>query len=122
MRNKAKNELKMYFNDIKKRLTCSYPLRIAFIRDFSSTVNMFIEENNTEAIEDIINHFGTPEEIAENFYSVNDISKLKKKAKIYSLVISALLVLSVLLVVFIVYAIIFIFQNGGGIIIKNYER
>ncbi len=115
-----KKESKAYLDDIKKCLTCSSSLRTTFIRDLSSRVDMYIEENNIESIDDIIKYFGTPNEIAENFYSVNDINKLKRKAKIHTLIITALLILTVLLVVFVVYAIIFIDQNGGGITINNY--
>lgn len=119
---KTKKELRTYLNEIKHCLTCPYSLKTAFIKDFSSRVNAYIEENDTETIDDIIDYFGTPGEIAENFYSVNDIGKLKKKAKIYSLIIATLSVLSVLLVILVVYSVLFIFQNGGGIIINNYER
>lgn len=108
MNPKMNKEIAAYCKKVKKLLVCQYSLKCAFISDFKSRIQDYIEEagSDTVNIEDIIRQFGTPDVVAESFCNIGDITELRKKARKYTLykivtiiAITALILASVLLIV-----------------------
>ena len=99
-----KSDLKKYYTSIKKNLSCSFNMKSVFIKD--------LEENPNSTIENIIENFGTPEEIAKSFDKDNEYYKRKAKKRL--IVEIALLVLLVVAIIVSSIVICNLIQNLGG--------
>lgn len=103
MNQQLNKDIKNYCNAIKRSLNCSKSMKHAFISEFKNRIYEFADEQKDEnvTIQDIENHFGKPKEIAQAFYSTEDMAFLRKKARrhVYFKIISfALLVVVVVLI------------------------
>lgn len=104
-------DYKRFLKEIKKELTCSPNLKLAFIHDFKEQIKDVINEQDI-TINDVITNFGNPKEIASSFESHNDLQRLNKIAKKYKYLKLLVLILSVIVVIALVFIIYFlIFQN-----------
>lgn len=88
----SKKDLRKYYKEIRKELTCSFRVKCEFISELKCSVKEYIHSNLDVEINDIINHFGTPNEIASNFSDIN-IKKLMRKANIRLAIIIILCIL-----------------------------
>lgn len=107
-----KSDLKKYYTSIKKNLSCSFNMKSVFIKDLNDKVSDFLEENPNSTIENIIENFGTPEEIAKSFDKDNEYYKRKAKKRL--IVEIALLVLLVVAIIVSSIVICNLIQNLGG--------
>lgn len=82
---KINKDIKKYCSEIKKQLSCSNSIKLAFISELKNRIYEYIEEHPGEeiTISDIENRFGTPENIALSFTSTEDMQYLHKKARKY---------------------------------------
>lgn len=97
-----KKDIKKYCDTIKKALNCPKSMKYAFVTEFRSRVLEFVDEHENTSISDIEKHFGTSESIAKSFYSIDDMTILRKKAKKY-IFYKVLAVVLFLLLIVIVY-------------------
>ncbi len=72
-----KRAIRQYIRDIKSNLCCPFPMKRALL----NTVKQRINEFEPQTIEDLYHEIGSPETIAANIDSVEDIGHLRKKAK-----------------------------------------
>lgn len=105
MKKTINKEIKKYCHEIKKQLTCSSNIKLAFISELKTRIYEYIEEHSNEEITifDIENRFGTPEDIALSFASTEDMQYLRKKAKnyIFYKVLSVILLLALIVTAYI---------------------
>ena len=73
------NELKTYYRQINRLLSCKGGEKKAITDRIRSDIGCYIEENPNVTFEDINKKFGSPEQIAEQFYSTDLEEKLAKK-------------------------------------------
>ncbi len=107
-----KNDLKIYYTSIKKNLSCSFNMKSVFMKDFSDRVSDFLEEKPNSTIDNIIDNFGTPEEIAKSFDKDNEY--LNRKAKNRLIIEIVLLILLVVAIAISSYVICTILNELGG--------
>lgn len=95
-------EIKKYCSEIKRHLTCSSNIKLAFISELKNRIYEYIDEHHSEeiTISDIENRFGTPENIALSFSSTEDMQYLHKKAKKYIFYKILSIILLLMLIVF----------------------
>lgn len=95
-------EIKKYCFEIKRHLTCSSNIKLAFISELKNRIYEYIDEHPSEEITifDIENRFGTPENIALSFSSTEDMQYLYKKAKKYIFYKILSIILLLMLIVF----------------------
>lgn len=107
MKKAINKDIKKYCTEIKKQLSCSNNIKLAFISEFKNRIHEYIEEHPGEeiTISDIENRFGTPENIALSFTSTEDMQYLHKKARKY-IFYKVLSVVLLLLLVVVLYALI----------------
>ena len=89
-------DVKRYKRQIKANLLCSTKLSKQFLADFYDTVDIYVEESGVTRIEEIRDHFGSPEQIARSFLAETDVSVIRrrmrqKQALIYLLIAALLL-------------------------------
>ncbi len=93
-----KKELKKYYTSIKKNLSCSFNMKLVFIKELNDSVFDFLEENPNSTMENIIENFGTPEEIAKSFDKENEYYKRKSRNRlIIEIGLLALLVIAIII-------------------------
>lgn len=107
-----KNDFKKYYTSIKKNLSCSFNMKSVFIKDLDDRVSDFLEDNPNATMENIIENFGTPEEIAKSFDKDNEY--YKRKARYRLLIEIALLVLLVVAITISSIVICNILNDLGG--------
>lgn len=107
-----KNDLKKYYSFIKKNLSCSFNMKSVFIKDLNDRIYEFLEENPDSTIDDIIENFGAPVEIAKSFDK--DSEYLKKKTKNRLIIEIVLLVLLITTISISCYFICTILNDLGG--------
>ncbi|MCH5191558.1 MAG: hypothetical protein J1F23_05270 [Oscillospiraceae bacterium] len=96
-----RNEIKKYIKETKSLLFCDSKTLKSFLKDFENDVVDFADDNGVADIQQIIEHFGTPDQVARGFFETTNLRKIKKRLQIkqYILcgVISALLIWAVCL-------------------------
>ncbi|MDE5715584.1 MAG: hypothetical protein K2I42_05560 [Anaeroplasmataceae bacterium] len=98
-----KKELKKYYNSIRKNLACSFNMKSVFISEFNSRVYDYLEENPNQTIENVIEYFGSPEEIAKSFDKDNEYYKSKARNRlILEIILITLLIVSILVSCFVI--------------------
>ncbi len=96
-------EIKKYTRATKRFLDCPKNYRDKFIKEMEHDLAQFIQENDSVEIVDIINYFGTPEELARTYLecvSNKDIKTYKFKRKRYYTLLGS--ILSIIVIVTIV--------------------
>ncbi len=78
-----KSELRKYLNCVKKELICSSSIKQNYIRELKSQINDFAEQKGDLTLDMLYTEFGSPKEIADIFWSKEDLESLNKKAKKY---------------------------------------
>lgn len=105
MKKAINKDIKKYCTEIKKQLSCSNNIKLAFISELKNRIYEYIEEHPGEeiTISDIENRFGTPENIALSFASTEDMQYLHKKARkyIFYKVLSVVLLMAFIITVYI---------------------
>lgn len=107
-----KKDLKKYYTCIKKNMVCSFNMKSVFIKELNDRVSDFLEEKPNLTIDNIIDNFGTAEEIAKGFDKDNDY--YKRKAKNRLIIEIVLLVLLITAIAISCYFICKILTDLGG--------
>lgn len=77
--NNLNNSIDIYLQEIYKKLHISDKEKKAFLRYLKSDIYQFREDNPNITMADIYERFGTPDEVAENYYESIDTEDIQKK-------------------------------------------
>lgn len=87
-------ELKQYYHEIDKILSCNNRKKKNILESIKTSVECYLSENPDSSIDDVIERFGSPKEIADEYYysegSEAISAKMKKSKKILICVIATL--------------------------------
>lgn len=83
-------EIDNYIKNVGKNLLCSRELKKRYLRQFEAGVCEFIESNGISSMDEVIAHFGEPEDIAKNLMSYTDVSKMRRAISWKKLIIAFL--------------------------------
>lgn len=89
-------DLKIYKNEIKSKLICDSKVSKKFVEDLQNNIDNYIADNDVTSIEEIYNHFGTADDIANAFFETVDIKTVRKKIGLKKLI--AVLVVTVIII------------------------
>lgn len=96
--NILESQLKKYFCNVKKLLLCNSKNKSKILLDLKNNVYDYIENNPDTDFDNILEHFGTPNSIAEEFAAEMGSDYIKKaKFNIMSKII-VITILSVILI------------------------
>lgn len=91
--NKSLNkEIKKYIREINLNIICDFKTRRKYIGDLKASIYDYIDETNSESIDEIYSHFGTPQEIAKAFFEHADIRKIRKRMNFTRVVIIGVII------------------------------
>lgn len=99
---KCNKELRKYFKEIKKQ-TYMYNGSLRFLKELKDGVYSYIAENPNICINDIHEKYGTPSELAKEFFQEVDMETYKRKTMlakyVRQILITCFILLAVLLLV-----------------------
>lgn len=99
---KGNKELRKYFKEIKKQ-THMYNGSSRFLNELKDSVYSYIAENPDISISDIHEKYGTPSELAKEFFQEVDMETYKRKTMlakyVRQILITCFILLAVLLLV-----------------------
>lgn len=100
-RNDININLKKYYRQIRNGILCDHNKKKKFLNDLKTNINDFKLTNQNTTFSDIVNHFGAPEDIINNFNVVLDEIYIKKynKNKIFKASILIFLIIIIIAIV-----------------------
>ena len=112
MTNNLSKELKKYYCEVGKFLSCSNKEKKNIIGSIKSSVECYVFDNPNSTFEDIIKHFGSPKDIAEEYYNNENAEKLIEKTKSHKKIVIS--IFAVIIVAFVFLIMLFIAQIHAG--------
>ena len=73
-----KKDVKKYLSDVKKCLYCDRKTKSRFLKDLGENIDDYLSDDPDADFKNVIDHFGTPKSIAEEFAAQTDTDSLKK--------------------------------------------
>ena len=93
-------ELKKYYKDIKKVLICDKKTKLRIIDSLDNDIKAKIGDGSITTIDDVIEIFGTPEQISTN-YQIDDLKDLHNTKRI--IIKAVLITLSIIVLIILAY-------------------
>ncbi len=115
-----KKEINSYYRKIKKTLPCYNKVMKKMLDDLKFSIEAYLDENPNAEFQDIEKHFGTAEQISNDFSTVISEPQIKAYKRTKYIRIALLSVLSAILV-FIGALTIIIYINNSRDTIYYYE-
>ena len=94
-----RKQLSYYYKSINRSLIFKNRTIKKMFMEFRESVEAYVENDQTTTIESVINHFGEPKAIAEEFISLFDDSYIKK----YRFVKSISIIIAVVLIAILIF-------------------
>ncbi|MBR5422694.1 MAG: hypothetical protein IK108_01665 [Clostridia bacterium] len=91
MNKELEHELKRYYKEIRSLLIIRTKESKRFMQEFTASVNDYIDAEEINTIASIKAHFGEPEEIAGSFLESADLRYIRKRLKIKSVIMFAVI-------------------------------
>ena len=118
MEKSLKKQLKYYFKDINRKLLITRNKKSFFI-SFKNSVYEFTDSHPSFTMDDILQNFGTPDEIAKSFALDIDYKLLNKRTKIKRLLISSIFALSSIIIIYLSFALVDVHRSANGYIVSE---
>ena len=105
------NEIKEYIKSVKKQIICPTAESRQMLRELQANVSDFVQENPDADMVQIVEQFGTPEEIAKMYIADTEPKNIKKAVNIRKLIVIAV---AIIIAIVAVSCIISIIDNHSG--------
>lgn len=92
MNDVLQNEIKKYIKDIRSLLFCDSKTLKSFLKDFENDVINFADDNGVTDMQQIVEHFGAPDQVARGFFETTDLRKIKKRMQVKQYILCGVLV------------------------------
>ena len=114
----ANQEIDRYIKAISDNLVCSSKIKKRFLKEFRGDVNEYIQTNRVQQFDDVIKHFGTPSEIAKEFFVPENYNDLKPVIKfrhtVFKLLLGLAAVILALVLLFLGLSFVDVHKNSTG--------
>ncbi len=114
MKKTLTSQLKRYYKQINSYIPKKYPHRKEIIASIHQDISSYVSEHPDISYEDIIKHFGTPEEMTLSFaesLSPDEIIKTSKKNKKRHIAIISIIIISFCILCGMIYYIRWVAEN-----------
>ena len=96
---KLRNEINAYMLSVKKHIVCDSKTKKMFIDDFKNDVIDYIETENIMNMDSVYSHFGTAEDVVDEFLKTLSSDSIKKASNWKKIVlITAIVVVAICLI------------------------
>lgn len=112
---KISKEVKKYFKEVKKNLSCSLVNKKAYIDFIINNIDFEVLSDKNTTYNDLVQMLGAPVDVASNFNSTNK-TEIELRSKIFSNTI-LINILLIFVVILLILTIITLLDNLGGYII-----
>ena len=76
------NIQKAYIKNLKKELKISSKYKRTLLNDLEINIDSYISEHPNTTYKDLVENFGTPEDVSESFYESLSSDEIKKQQKL----------------------------------------
>lgn len=90
----TQSEINKYIKDIKKQLLYGTRETKQFLKELKQNIVDYVEENQGADMEQIMEQFGKPEDIAATFFEHYDNEEIRKKLKIRHIVVTCVIIVT----------------------------
>ncbi len=90
------NEIKEYIKAVKKQIVCPTAESRQMLRELQANVSDFVQENPDADMVQIVEQFGTPEEIAKAYIADTEPKNIKKAVNIRKLIVIAIVAIIII--------------------------
>lgn len=112
-------EINKYIKEIKSLVFCNSKTLKGFLNDFKNDILNYVDENNVTDILNVIQHFGTPEEVAKGFLESTDLKKIKKRIQIKNFILVAIIVFILIWALSVTFATLESLKSVNGYFVEN---
>lgn len=119
MNDVLRNEIKKYIKEIRSLLFCDSKTLKCFLKDFENDVTNFANDNCITDVQQIIEHFGAPDQVARGFFETTDFLKIKKRMQVKRYILCGILVALLVWAVCLTSLTVFEHKENNGKIVKN---
>lgn len=119
MNKQINKDIKKYFKEIKANIICDFRTKRKFISDIKSAVYDYAEAENAEDMNKIYNQFGTPQNIAKEFFLNADVKKIKRRMNITKVVFAGVVIALMLFGTALVIELIDAHSSNHGYIVET---
>ncbi len=112
----VKNELKTYYSEIEKNLICERKQKAAFMAELKSNIDEYLSGDTAATLENIIEVFGAPEEIALSFMENTQAQVIRKKIDIKKYILISIAAALLIYLAFVVISLIDVHTESHGYI------
>ena len=85
-------EVKKYIKEVNSLVFCNHSFLKAFLKDLEFDIVNYIDENNITDFNSIIQHFGSPENVAKGFLESTDLKLIRKRIRIKNVILAGILI------------------------------
>jgi len=111
-------EIDRYIKEISDNLICSSKTKKRFLKEFRCNVNEYVQTNRVQQFDDVIKHFGTPSEIAKEFFVPENYCDIKPVIKfrhtVFKLLLGLAAVILSLVLLFLGLSFVDVHKNSKG--------
>lgn len=91
--NNLQSQLRRYFRQINRRLPCARRERMRLLSSLRCDITIYLKEYPKCGLEDIVEHFGTVEDIADAYISSENTERyMKRQERLFAVTITAWIV------------------------------
>lgn len=101
------NIQKAYIKNIKKQLKISSKYKRTLLNDLEINIDSYISEHPNTTYKDLVENFGTPEDVSESFYESLSSNEIRKQQKLKKHII----IIAVTVGIICVFSFIHYYQN-----------
>lgn len=116
---RIEKDIDSYIAEIKKNLICPKKRKKYIIQDLTNSVTNYVTDNNVTDINDVYKHFGSPKDIAGQFISEIEPTKVKKAFNIHKAVICGVVTVVSILVIYLAFVTVEWYKDVNGYYIEH---
>ena len=114
MNDVLRNETKKYLKEVRSLLFCDAKTLKSFLKDFENDVTNFANDNGVTDMQQIIEHFGTPDQVARGFFETTDLRKIKKRLQVKRYILCGILAVALIWAVILTFIATDIHKSNNG--------
>ena len=119
MNDVLRNEIKKYLKEIRSLLFCDSKTLKGFLKDFENDVTNFADDNGVTDMQQIIEHFGTPDQVAREFFETTDLRKIKNRLQVKRYILCGVLVALLVWAIAVTFATLNAAKDTDGYVYTN---
>ncbi|MBQ3518813.1 MAG: hypothetical protein IJA31_05770 [Clostridia bacterium] len=120
----AKTEQKIiaqYVREVNKEIIATHEQKRKLFDDLKNDIRARIADGKVANYEDIVTHFGTPEQVAKDFFATANIKEIKQKILIRRIVVAVVVTCIFAVLAYYGYQVWYVYDRTHLYTVENFE-